>query len=130
MDPASPVTSTVPLVLETRFTVTAKSAAGCEGKAQTIVRIYSPVYMPTAFTPNDDGLNDVYRIPFSAGVELKEFSIFDRWGNRVFTTTDATRGWDGKVKGIRRDTGIFVYQVRGKDLKGEIFMKGTFMLIR
>ncbi|RYY62384.1 MAG: T9SS type B sorting domain-containing protein [Chitinophagaceae bacterium] len=130
IDAASLSTVSIPLLADTRFSLLVRSVAGCEAKAEAMARIYSPVFMPSAFTPNHDGINDVYRIPVSAGLVLKEFCIFDRWGNKVFTTTDPSKGWDGTLGSVPRDAGVFIYQVRGKDVKGEIFLKGTFVLIR
>jgi len=57
---------------------------GCHGSAISIVKVFTQLYMPSAFTPNDDGLNDQFRIPPSSAITLKEFSIYNRWGTRVF----------------------------------------------
>jgi len=86
--------------------------------------------MPSAFTPNGDGYNDLFRIPPNIPLQLKEFSIFDRWGNRVFTTADSRKGWDGTINGLPAKTGTFIYIVKGKDDKGDVFVKGTITLIR
>lgn len=56
------------------------------------------VYIPNAFTPNGDGKNDVFRAITSAGIQLIHFDIYDRWGERVWSTDDYTKGWDGSFK--------------------------------
>jgi gliding motility-associated-like protein len=103
---------------------------GCTGSAEAIVKIYKPLVMPTAFTPNNDGLNDVFRIPPNVLLSLGDFSIYDRWGNRIFSTNDAAKGWDGKVGGILSNPGVFVYVIKGNSGGKEISLKGTFLLIR
>jgi gliding motility-associated-like protein len=86
--------------------------------------------MPNAFTPNGDGVNDVFRIPPRTSFSLKEFSVFDRWGNRVFSTQNINEGWDGTLKGVWLNEGIYVYVIKGSNDKGEVVLKGQVALIR
>jgi gliding motility-associated-like protein len=87
--------------------------------------------MPNAFTPNGDGLNDCYRIKYWGLVEEVEFSIWNRWGERVFHSRDPFACWDGKFKGSPQSAGVFVYQIRAKTAcEAEVIRKGTFALIR
>jgi len=87
--------------------------------------------MPTAFTPNKDGLNDCYRVRLWGVIENIEFSIYNRWGQLVFFTKDATQCWDGTFKGLPQDPGVFVYMVKANTTcEKNIFRKGTFVLIR
>ncbi|MEP6700001.1 MAG: PKD domain-containing protein [Bacteroidota bacterium] len=66
-------------------------------------------YLPTAFTPNGDGLNDVVK-PYLVGMKsLKSFSVYNRWGNLVFYSVKEGEGWDGKVKGVQQDTGVYIW---------------------
>lgn len=71
------------------------------------------VYLPRAFSPNDDGLNDTYGIsnPFAVR-ELISFEIFDRWGGRVFYTEDPFEKWDGTFQGQAVNPGVMLYRVR------------------
>ena len=86
--------------------------------------------MPNSFTPNGDGINEVFRVPPGSAFHLEEFSIFDRWGNRVFMTRDITKGWDGKYKNEMLQ-GTYVYYITGKDLYGkDAVIKGMVTLIR
>jgi gliding motility-associated-like protein len=57
------------------------------------------VFIPSAFTPNGDGLNDIFRCVTSAGLQVIQFDVFNRWGERVWSTDDYTKGWDGTNKG-------------------------------
>ena len=86
--------------------------------------------MPNAFTPNNDGKNDLFRIPPGIPLILDNFSIYDRWGNKIFTTNDLRKGWDGTYKGTKLSTGVFVYTVSGKLNNEDKFLKGTVLLIR
>lgn len=87
--------------------------------------------LPNAFTPNNDGLNDCFGIKYWGIIEKLEFSIYNRWGERVFHTTDPQACWDGRYKGIPQNAGAFVYMIRAKTLCAEeVFRKGTFLLIR
>jgi gliding motility-associated-like protein len=89
------------------------------------------VYLPTAFTPNGDGLNDVVR-PFLVRMKsLKRFSIFNRGGNLVFSTTRDGEGWDGTFKGQRLDSGVFVWMIEYITTDNKPAMaKGTITLVR
>ena len=87
--------------------------------------------MPNAFTPNNDGLNDCFRIKYWGMVNGFEFSIFNRWGERIFFTKDPERCWDGTYKGIPQENGVYVYMIKGITFcEPEVFRKGTFVLIR
>lgn len=130
VNPASLTPTTVPLSGVTTFTLLVQTAAGCQDTASFTVTAYSKLYMPNSFTPNDDGKNDLFRIPAGAPIVLKEFSVYDRWGGLVFTTTDRNKGWDGKQKGTNATAGTYVYLVRADDGKGDVLLKGTVQLIR
>jgi gliding motility-associated-like protein len=87
--------------------------------------------VPTAFTPNGDGLNDEL-IPHLGGTKgLKRFSVYNRNGSIVFSTTREGEGWDGTYKGIKLDSGVFVWileYISGDDQPA--IEKGTITLIR
>jgi gliding motility-associated-like protein len=87
--------------------------------------------VPTAFTPNGDGLNDYIR-PILAGVErLEYFRIFNRYGQLVFESKFPEAAWNGVLKGKAQGSGTFVYQVQAIDYTGEVLKQsGTFLLIR
>jgi gliding motility-associated-like protein len=88
-------------------------------------------YLPTAFTPNGDGLNDIVR-PYLVGMKsLKSFSIFNRWGNLIFYSTREGEGWDGKSKGITQDGGVYVWMLEFYTNDNKLVTeKGTITLIR
>jgi gliding motility-associated-like protein len=86
--------------------------------------------MPNAFTPNGDALNDIFRIPPGITLTLKQFSIYNQWGQLLFVTDNASAGWDGTFKGVKQNAGVYVYYIKGSNSKGNIFFKGDFLLIR
>jgi len=89
------------------------------------------IFVPTGFTPNGDGRNDVIR-PVLVGIKsLTYFRVYNRWGQLVFNTSQAGKGWDGTVGGTLQATDNFVYMVQAIDYTGKtIFKKGDFVLIR
>jgi gliding motility-associated-like protein len=91
-----------------------------------------PLVMPNAFTPNGDGNNDVFRIPPSVSIPLSRFTIFDRWGQQVFTTRDAGVGWNGTFGGRPAIAGVYVWVIETVDPPtGERSVyKGTVILVR
>ncbi|MGI8952891.1 MAG: T9SS type B sorting domain-containing protein [Chitinophagaceae bacterium] len=87
--------------------------------------------MPSAFTPNGDGRNDVFKIADMKNQQLIDFSIYDRWGERIFETKNPSYGWYGKWKGNDLPISTFVYIIWYKDFKGAAhYLKGTVSLIR
>jgi gliding motility-associated-like protein len=87
--------------------------------------------MPTAFTPNRDGVNDLFKIPDLFYFDLIDFSIYSRWGQLIFKTNNITDGWDGTFKKKFQNSDTFVWQIKYRDLNNnEQIEKGTVILIR
>lgn len=87
--------------------------------------------MPNAFTPNHDGKNDLWRIPYPGLVKTLQMRVYNRWGEKVFETNDPYKGWDGKYKGLNIDSGNFVWIIQYEDYTGKKhFLKGNLVLIR
>ena len=89
------------------------------------------IYVPGAFTPNNDGKNDIFR-PFPVGIKkLNYFRIFNRWGQLIYSTTTFNQGWDGTINGVKQPTATFVWMVEGVTKEDKIIKKrGSFVLIR
>jgi len=96
----------------------------------SVIKVPGDIYIPSSFTPNGDGRNDVFRIPPNTSIQLQQFSIYDRWGRRIFFTQNRTEGWDGRLNGIPLSTRTYIYIIRGENDKGAIDLKGSFTLIR
>ncbi|MBL7738569.1 MAG: gliding motility-associated C-terminal domain-containing protein [Chitinophagaceae bacterium] len=117
-----------------RYTVLVFNQAGCYDSAFVKVTVFKTnpyVFVPSAFTPNGDGLNDLIR-PIAVGVKrINYFSIYNRWGQLLFKTTTNGHGWNGRIKGVPQATNVFVWMVSAVDyLDKPIFLKGTVTLIR
>ncbi len=116
------------------YAVRVSTPEGCYADDTVSIKIFrtSPdIFMATGFTPNGDGLNDGFRaIP--VGIKTFDYlKIFNRWGQLLFSTTDATQAWDGRFKGVDQAADTYVWMVSGTDYLGrQISKKGTFILIR
>jgi|GEM_PF-6087264 len=115
------------------YTVIIHSAEGCSGsgKVNLTVKKGIYVYLPSGFTPNADGRNDLFR-PLTAGISrLKDFSVYNRWGKRIYSTSILGKGWDGTLNGSPQNSGTFVWMFEGVDEQGKtIRKKGVVTLIR
>jgi len=116
------------------YVVRATNSFGCYGQDTITVKLFktgTEIFVPSAFTPDGDGRNDVLR-PVCVGIrELNYFRVYNRWGELVFSSSEIGRGWDGTIKGQPQPTANFVYIVQGVDYTGKvIFKKGNVMLIR
>lgn len=105
---------------------------GCEAYDTIFVKVFKTgpdIFVPNAFTPL--GFNPVLK-PVAPGLEkLYYFSVYNRWGQLVYTTNQLNQGWDGRIKGQLQDTGSYVWMVSGIDYLGRtITKKGTAVLIR
>lgn len=89
------------------------------------------LYVPSAFTPNGDGRNDIIR-PVGVGIaQLQHFRVFNRWGQLLFATSQFGKGWDGSYSGVQQPAGTYVFEAIGTDQLGNrIYKKGTLVLIR
>lgn len=121
---------TIPLILTTKYQLLALGANGCTATGDIIVKVLGKFNIPNSFTPNGDGKNDVFRIPPGTRFTLKNLSIFDRWGSKLFSTGDVSQGWDGSYKGQPCPAGTYVFMVSGSDGTGPVFVKGTVILVR
>jgi gliding motility-associated-like protein len=116
------------------YTVRVFNEANCSDTAGLIIKVFATlptVFVPTAFTPNGDGRNDVVK-PIAVGMrKIEYFNIYNRWGDMVFTTTTNEHGWDGRIGGREQGTNTYVWTVKAVDFTGKAyFQKGFVTLIR
>jgi len=118
------------------YRVTVQDSEGCL-KSDTVIVVVvaapckeSNIYVPNAFSPNGDGKNDVLYVRANNLIKM-DFVVFDRWGQKMFETTDITRGWDGTYKGKKMDAAVFGYYLKATCAGGEQFeKKGNVTLLR
>jgi gliding motility-associated-like protein len=122
------------LTATTQFIVKGTAANGCYAFDSVTVYVtetgQNAFSVPNAFTPNNDGINDCFGIRNWGSVTLQDFSIYNRWGQRVFQTKNPSECWDGTFQGQKQDSGGFVYVIKASSICGNIFRKGNLLLIR
>ena len=124
----------VNLSQDINYVLKAYTSAGCfayDTISVTVFKVKAGLYVPNAFTPNSDGLNDVFR-PIPIGMKaITRFEVYNRWGQLMFSTTQQLKGWDGKYKGVPQDPAVYVWIVEGIDYAdNKVSQKGTMVLIR
>ncbi len=114
------------------YKVVATNDAGCRDEDSVSIKLNAPndIYVPSAFTPNGDGTNDTFKPYMGRSFTLLEFSVYDRWGEKVFMTKKEN-GWDGKINGQPQNSGVYIWMLKANDEHGNIInKKGTVALIR
>lgn len=116
--------------------VVATGASNCQisaastGATASAVNQGDDIYVPNAFTPNGDGKNDMIYV-HSQNIKTMNFSVYDQWGELLFTSTSLSTGWDGTFKGNREPVGVYVYYLTAETISGlKLNKKGTITLLR
>lgn len=124
---------------QTTYKVTVIDTFGCSVTQYMTITINKdrPVFIPSAFTPNADGVNDIFMVHASSVVKrIRRMQIFDRWGERFFDRdnfqpNDPNQGWDGKINGKVALPNVYVYWLEIEYLDGVIeIIEGDFTLVR
>lgn len=131
---ANPVVTLSALYDSVLYKVRVGTPEGCFGEDELKVIVFKTdpdIFIPTAFTPNRDGKNDVLK-PLPIGIKaFHYFRIYNRWGQMIFSTSTSGSGWDGTVEGKEQATGTYVFMVQATDFLGRLISKkGTIVLIR
>jgi gliding motility-associated-like protein len=116
------------------YAVKVSNSIGCFANDTINVKVYfvpPDVYVPSAFTPAGDGLNDLFR-PIALGIKsLENFRVYNRWGELLYSTKQIGEGWNGKYKGQGQNAGTYVWEVEATDYAGrKIRRKGSVILIK
>ncbi|MFM2359157.1 MAG: hypothetical protein RLY16_1150 [Bacteroidota bacterium] len=119
--------------VEYKLLVTA-NPPGCTGRDSVKIKVYllpPSLYVPTAFSPNGDGTNDILK-PIPLGIKsIRHFRIYNRWGQLIFSTSQIGKGWDGRWKGNPQDPAAYVWEAEAITYTGAVIRKkGTVVLIR
>ena len=126
-------------VRQTTYKVVVTDTDGCkaEGKVTISINKVRPVFIPDAFTPNNDGNNDIFVIHGSQVVKvIRKFQVFDRWGEKVadyqnFKPDNPAFGWDGKLNGKDVQSGVYPYFVEVEYLDGALeLIEGSVTVVR
>jgi len=118
----------------TVYLVVRNNTLNCSDSAKQRVTVldHCRIDVPTAFTPNNDGLNDEFGPHNALKADSYDFKIFNRWGQLLFHSTNWREKWDGKIKGIVQTTGVYVWMLRyiNRETQQPVFRKGTVTVIR
>jgi len=110
------------------YTLFATSAFGCTNQDQVTIKVIGGIYIPTAFTPNGDGRNDVWQIPYLDPDWDATAWIYNRYGQLIYQGHGTGISWNGTINGKPQATGVYIYLVSLR--KKNRFLKGTITLIR
>ncbi|MBK6633702.1 MAG: gliding motility-associated C-terminal domain-containing protein [Chitinophagaceae bacterium] len=115
------------------YYVTAVNAVGCMAMDTINIKVYQgpELYVPNAFTPNGDGLNDVLKVIAIGMKEFHFFRIYNRYGQLIFSTTDPGQGWDGRMSGKLQNMGTYVWMAEAVDYRGNLIQRnGTSTIVQ
>ena len=113
--------------------VATNNTIGCSDSLTKQLKVLDNCFIavPSAFTPNGDGLNDFLHPNNALKATNLEFKVFNRWGQLVFTTRVNGQGWDGRIRGELQGSAVYAWMVSAEDYTGKAyFQKGTVTLIR
>ena len=114
-----------------RYLLTVFNSCGTYSSSIKVNEGVCQLYLPGAFTPNNDNLNDVFRIIYPFEVRKFSLVVYNRFGEKVFETNDMTKGWNGTFGGVQQPMGTFVWMASLTDKDGMVkTAKGTVVLIR
>jgi len=120
----------------TTLTVIDENGCQAEVRISVITILDNFIDVPTGFTPGNDGVNDLLNVFGKSGILVNEFSVYDRWGEKLYTATDfetndMTIGWNGSFKGEPLNPGVFIWTAEVENVDGSVrFYKGSTTLIR
>jgi gliding motility-associated-like protein len=127
------LTDATPLATTT-YTITVTNDYGCMRYDSVVIMVGchdDVVFVPNAFSPNNDGQNDIFLVRSHGLRELDYLRVFDRWGNMIFESKNAADGWDGTYKGKPLTPGTYVYYMQATCSNGQSILKqGNITLIR
>lgn len=99
---------------------------GCKDTAQIVVSTEISYDIPNAFSPNNDGINDLFQVVNLSGGSIREFKIYNQWGDLIY---NGIGPWDGTYQGVAQPAGVYTYYVRFTNIGQEIIESGMFTLI-
>ncbi len=125
---------TTPVLMADRDYYVRRVVGSC-ASSKTLVKVnvidYSKIFLPNTFTPNNDGVNDLFRIRVYGKIIVDQFAVYNRWGQSVFLSGDLRVGWDGKTGGQAQPPGVYTWAIKGADIDGTpILLRGTVILLR
>lgn len=124
---------TVNINQEQLYYINMTTSSGCVTTDTLLVRVFAgwDIFVPNVFSPNGDGVNDILNVNLVGVKSLRYFRIYNRWSKKVFETSDAGQGWDGRVNGVLQPMATYVWIAEGIDNNGQTVRKeGSVTLLR
>ncbi|MGC4103421.1 PKD domain-containing protein [Ferruginibacter sp.] len=118
---------------EQLYTIDIKTKAGCVTTDTQMVKLVKSIeiFVPNAFTPNGDGINDELKPVFYGIKQLKYFRVYNRWGQLFYQTQTLKQGWDGTFKNVKQEMQTIVWALEAIGVDGNTYIrKGTSILVR
>lgn len=123
------LTPLVSPILDITYTLTVNSNNGCGSASDEVfVRVFNKIIIPTAISPNGDGINDTWRIPALQTYPNSKTTVFNRYGQQVFLSTPGYREWDGQLNGKPLPIGLYYYVIEPD--RNVPVLKGSIMIVR
>jgi gliding motility-associated-like protein len=123
----------VTLEHDAQFILTATTAIGCPTSDTIKFKVFNgpELYVPSAFTPNNDGSNDQFKFIAVGMKSVDLFQVYNRYGQLIYSSNEIMKGWDGRLNGVNQPMGTYVWMIKGTDLTGvPHFKRGTVTLVR
>jgi gliding motility-associated-like protein len=118
---------------DAEFVLTASTIIGCATTDTVRFKVFKgpELYVPSAFSPNNDGKNDQFKFIAVGMKSVDLFQVYNRYGQLIYSSTEILKGWDGKMNGLVQPSGTYVWMIKGTDLAGAVHLKkGTVTLVR
>lgn len=115
------------------YVLTITTPEGCVAKDSVTITVFkgAAIYVPSGFTPNGDGLNEYFKPRYVGIKSLQYFTVFNRWGQQVFHTTDTGKSWDGTMLNKMQAAGTYIWMVQATDYEGHVHqLKGSVNLVK
>jgi len=115
-----------------RYSLDVSNYCGTRSDDINVTKGVCKLYVPSAFTPNADGLNDIFKAEYGENVTEFRLEIYNRWGQKIFQTKKINAGWDGRYNGVLQPAGVYIWLIHYKELNNsnQNLLKGTLTLIR
>ena len=113
------------------YSIAVKNSCGTATDGVIVKPGVCELYIPSAFTPNNDGKNDIFKPGYGENIVSYSMEIYNRWAEKVFTSDRISKGWDGTFKGVLQPSGVYTWMIRYKvfNSPAEFIEKGSVMMI-
>jgi gliding motility-associated-like protein len=115
-------------IVDTKYTLIVTSADGCVFADEVFIKVLQYPEIPNTFTPNNDGINDIWAIKYLESYPNSSIKIFNRYGQEVFKADNYLNPWDGRASGVDLPQGMYFYIITAN--AGQLKYSGSVMLVR